>query len=195
MSGDATAGGILYQARAIALVYVHILAQSRLDWFPPFDDTPVSIAGDPEGHWPGHYHSWLQSPSSRGSNGAGCGRCSGDIPCEATCLRATHPHLADPAEWDYLANGLMTPDNVTHGSQKKAQWLCALHGPYRQEIRTRATTISGCRECQKIRSKAKRLETQRAKRKENRALAELGRYIANATPEDLTPPSDDDLFD
>jgi tetratricopeptide (TPR) repeat protein len=49
MSGDATAGGIWYQARAIALVYVHILAQSRLDWFPPADDTPVSIAGETRG--------------------------------------------------------------------------------------------------------------------------------------------------
>jgi hypothetical protein len=141
------------------------------------------IAGDPEGNWPGHFHRWLQSPSSRGSNGAGCGRCSGDIACEATCLRTTHPHLAEPEEWDYLANGLMTPDNVTHGSQKKAQWLCAIHGPYLQEIRTRASTISGCRECQKIRSK------------EARELAQPAKGLPTFTAEELALPFEDNLFD
>ncbi len=67
--------------------------------------------------------------------------------------------------------------------------------PYLQEIRTRASTIAGCRECQKIRSKAKRLETQRAKRKETRALVDLGQAYDSAGPEDLTPPPVDDLFD
>ncbi len=49
MSGNATFAGTTYQSRVIALVYVHILAQMRLGWLAPYDDTPIAVAGETEG--------------------------------------------------------------------------------------------------------------------------------------------------
>lgn len=49
MGGSATFSGTTYQGRVIALVYVHILAQMRLGWFTPADDTPVAISGETDG--------------------------------------------------------------------------------------------------------------------------------------------------
>lgn len=49
MGGDATFSGTTYQARVIALVYTHVLAQMRLGWFSPADDTPVAVSGETEG--------------------------------------------------------------------------------------------------------------------------------------------------
>jgi tetratricopeptide (TPR) repeat protein len=48
MSGDATAGGISYQARLTAWVYCHILDERQLGWFP-FDDTPVAVSAETKG--------------------------------------------------------------------------------------------------------------------------------------------------
>jgi tetratricopeptide (TPR) repeat protein len=43
MGGDATFSGTSYQARMVAFVEVHILAQLRLGWLDPVDDTPLAI--------------------------------------------------------------------------------------------------------------------------------------------------------
>jgi hypothetical protein len=111
--------------------------------------------------------------------------------CPATCLRATHKHLVP--EWDYAANGDLTPDNVTHGSQKKVSWLCLTgkgHPSYRKEIRTRANSASGCEMERQEMVKAKKLETQRATR------ANLRRLAKNAEPSKPTElQQDGDLFD
>jgi tetratricopeptide (TPR) repeat protein len=49
MGGDATFSGTTYQARVIAFAYLHILAQTRLGWFSPDDDTPAAISGETGG--------------------------------------------------------------------------------------------------------------------------------------------------
>ncbi len=49
MGGDATFSGTSYQAKLIALVYVHVLTQSRLGWLDPIDDTPVGVSGESGG--------------------------------------------------------------------------------------------------------------------------------------------------
>jgi tetratricopeptide (TPR) repeat protein len=49
MGGNATFSGTTYQARIIALVYVHILAEMRLGWFSPTDDTPSAVSGETGG--------------------------------------------------------------------------------------------------------------------------------------------------
>ncbi len=49
MSGDATFAGTTYQARVIAFVYVHMLGQMRLNWVPPYDDTPIAVSGETDG--------------------------------------------------------------------------------------------------------------------------------------------------
>jgi tetratricopeptide (TPR) repeat protein len=49
VGGDATFIGTTYQARVIAYVYVHILAQMRLGWLGAADDTPLAISGETQG--------------------------------------------------------------------------------------------------------------------------------------------------
>jgi tetratricopeptide (TPR) repeat protein len=49
MSGSGTFAGTSFQAKTITLVYVHILAQRRLSWVPPADDTPLSVSGETGG--------------------------------------------------------------------------------------------------------------------------------------------------
>lgn len=49
MSGAATFSGTTYQARVVAHIYVHILAQARLGWLAPADDTPIAVSGETGG--------------------------------------------------------------------------------------------------------------------------------------------------
>src|SRR5258707_2746265 len=50
MGGNATFSGTTYQARLIAYVYVHILAQSPLGWLgAAADDTPLAVSGEVKG--------------------------------------------------------------------------------------------------------------------------------------------------
>ncbi len=49
MGGNATFSGTTFQARVIAYAYVHLLAQMRLGWVPPTDDTPLAISGETGG--------------------------------------------------------------------------------------------------------------------------------------------------
>ncbi len=50
MGGAATTGGSHYQGNAIAVVYVHMLAQRRLGWFgDEVDDVPLAVSGETGG--------------------------------------------------------------------------------------------------------------------------------------------------
>src|SRR5258708_2425529 len=49
MGGDATFSGTTYQANVIAYIYAHILAQARLGWLSPADDTPIAVSGETGG--------------------------------------------------------------------------------------------------------------------------------------------------
>jgi hypothetical protein len=49
VSGSGNFSGTTYQARVIAYVYVHVLAQARLGWIELFDDTPVGVSGETNG--------------------------------------------------------------------------------------------------------------------------------------------------
>jgi tetratricopeptide (TPR) repeat protein len=49
MSGSATFAGTTFQARVIAFIYTHLLAQAPLGWFVPRDDTPLAVSGETEG--------------------------------------------------------------------------------------------------------------------------------------------------
>lgn len=49
MSGSGNFGGTTYQARVIAYVYAHILAQAPLGWIELFDDTPLGVSGETSG--------------------------------------------------------------------------------------------------------------------------------------------------
>jgi tetratricopeptide (TPR) repeat protein len=49
VSGAGTFNGVTYQARVIAGIYIRILAQSRLGWFSPANDTPTAVWGETKG--------------------------------------------------------------------------------------------------------------------------------------------------
>lgn len=49
MGGPAFAKGASFQARVIAYVYVHVLAESRLFWFEPLDDVPIAVEAETGG--------------------------------------------------------------------------------------------------------------------------------------------------
>lgn len=49
MGGEATYSGTTYQAKLIAHVYAHMLAQSRLHWLDSVDDTPLGVSGETGG--------------------------------------------------------------------------------------------------------------------------------------------------
>jgi tetratricopeptide (TPR) repeat protein len=49
VSGPGNFAGTTYQARVIAYVYVHVLAQARLGWIELFDDTPIGVSGETSG--------------------------------------------------------------------------------------------------------------------------------------------------
>ncbi len=49
MGGEATFSGTNYQAKAIAYVYVHMLAQKRLGWLDATEDRPIAVAAETGG--------------------------------------------------------------------------------------------------------------------------------------------------
>ena len=134
-------------------------------------------AGDPEGRWPGHLHRWKQAPARRASRSPGCRFCVRREACPATCLRVTHPHLAEPAEWDYTTNDAarVTPDSVLSGSREEVSWLCHVHGPHRMAIQLRAHDGQGCRVCARLVAEQKRRETLRTRRRERYAEGKRAR--------------------
>lgn len=85
----------------------------------------------------------------------------------ATACRVTHPHFADPAEWDYDTNDVagFTPDNQLSGSKQPVSWLCERHGAYKKPIQERATAGQGCVACGDEERERKRRDTLNAKRR------------------------------
>ena len=49
MSGSGTSSGIEFQARVIAYIYIHVLGENRLSWFPRSDDTPRAVSAETGG--------------------------------------------------------------------------------------------------------------------------------------------------
>jgi hypothetical protein len=49
VGGEATFSGTTYQAKVIAFVYSHVLAQMRLGWLGAADDTPLAVSGESGG--------------------------------------------------------------------------------------------------------------------------------------------------
>ncbi len=87
-------------------------------------------------------HAW-RSPIYSGSSG--CPYCAGKLPIPGeTDLATTHPLLA--AEWDYVKNGALRPEDVTHGSVKAVWWRCPKGHSYKARIFSR-TSGTKCPYC------------------------------------------------
>jgi hypothetical protein len=66
-------------------------------------------------------HEWEAKVLNRGK-GNGCPFCSGKRASIENCLETLNPKLAK--DWDEKRNGLLTPKDVTTGSNKKVWWRC-----------------------------------------------------------------------
>ncbi|XYI03981.1 zinc-ribbon domain-containing protein [Sorangium sp. So ce1128] len=67
-------------------------------------------------------HEWQTEVELRGRRGLGCPFCAGKRPSVTNCLETRYPELA--AEWHKTRNGLLTPQDVTPGSDRKVWWRC-----------------------------------------------------------------------
>ena len=91
-------------------------------------------------------HAWQSSANNR-SNGRGCPYCSGHrVITGKNSLDVTHPALA--AEWDFIANGDITPSMVKVNSSVNAAWICPLGHRYRARVPARTRRGSACPICQ-----------------------------------------------
>lgn len=67
-------------------------------------------------------HEWTTRISNR-SNGSQCPYCTGKKVSPQTSLQATHSQIA--SEWHPIKNDPLTPNDVSHGSNKAIWWQCA----------------------------------------------------------------------
>lgn len=65
-------------------------------------------------------HEWQAHISNR-NTGNGCPYCANIRTTPETSLQVTHPKLA--SEWHPTKNGTLTPNDVSHGSNKTVCWL------------------------------------------------------------------------
>lgn len=78
----------------------------------------------------------------------GCPYCSGKrVSDEYNSLYKLRPDLAD--EWDYDNNDIITPHDITPGSNKEAYWICKNGHRWKTIIANRGLRNSGCPECAK----------------------------------------------
>ena len=92
-------------------------------------------------------HEWESMITNRiKGEGTRCPLCSGLIATSMTSLRALYPHLA--AEWHPTKNGILTPDDVIPGSEKRVWWRCQGKITHEWEARiydrTRSSNCPGC---------------------------------------------------
>lgn len=90
-------------------------------------------------------HEWEAKISSRATNKSGCPYCSGRYPIKGEIDLATlRPDLAK--EWNYEKNGVLTPDTVVLGSNKKVWWKCSNRHEWEAVISSRSMG-RGCPIC------------------------------------------------
>ena len=125
-------------------------------------------------------HEW-QSTVSHRSRGQSCPYCSGHTVNKDSCLSAKNPSLA--REWHPTNNGILTPEDVSHGSGRKVWWQCNKGHEWQALINNRSKGI-GCPYC----SNKKACEDNCLATK-NPELAKEWHSIKNGilTPKDVLP--------
>lgn len=90
-------------------------------------------------------HEWEAVVGKRTGEGNGCPYCSGKYVTKGeNDLATTHPELAK--EWDYSANGKLTPHDISAGSNKKVWWRCRNGHKYQAQPNSRKNG-AGCPIC------------------------------------------------
>ena len=95
-------------------------------------------------------HSWEALICNRTTNGSGCPFCSGKRVLRGfNDLSTVAPHLL--SEWDF-SNNLISPDDVTAGTTKKAWWICKKCGYKWYAIIGDRVSGHGCPRCARIKA-------------------------------------------
>ena len=129
-------------------------------------------------------HEWYATINRRDS-GTGCPYCYKEVLIE-NCLQTFNPRLAK--EWHPTKNGLLTPRDITHGSGKKAWWLCEKGHEWYATI-NRRDSGTGCPYCNKEKPKKTRIVSYaRCLQAVNPKLAQEWHPTKNGaiTPNDVT---------
>ena len=92
-------------------------------------------------------HEWEAVIVSRTYEGTGCPFSAGKKVSVTNSLMSNRPELA--AEWHIVKNGLLTPEQITFGSNKKVWWQCP-KGPdheWQSTVTDRTSGANGCPFC------------------------------------------------
>ena len=91
-------------------------------------------------------HSWRAAVYSRTTLGTGCPVCTGrQALAGENDLATLYPDIA--AQWDEEKNGVLHPNNVTAGSNRRVWWKCEKGHSYRAMIAQRVQRGDGCPYC------------------------------------------------
>lgn len=91
-------------------------------------------------------HSWRAAVYSRTTLGTGCPVCTGrQALAGENDLATLYPDIA--AQWDEEKNGVLHPNNVTAGSNRRVWWKCEKGHSYRAMIAQRVQRVDGCPYC------------------------------------------------
>ncbi len=88
-------------------------------------------------------HEWQAIVYNR-KKGRGCPYCGGKKVNKDNCLATLRPELA--SEWHPIKNGILTPANVTLGSNKKVWWKCKKGHEWQAVVASRRNGV-GCPYC------------------------------------------------
>ena len=67
-------------------------------------------------------HSWITTVSHRTKRNSGCPACANKTTTIDNCLETTHPQVLE--KWNYERNQIISPKDITAGSNKKVWWIC-----------------------------------------------------------------------
>lgn len=92
-------------------------------------------------------HEWATYPSERVIKKFGCPYCAGLKICKSNCLSTVFPEIAK--QWHKTLNGKLKPNEIYHGSPKKAWWQCPLFQDHvwQAYIYNRTRNNNGCPKC------------------------------------------------
>ncbi|WHZ04949.1 zinc-ribbon domain-containing protein [Neobacillus sp. YX16] len=97
-------------------------------------------------------HSYESSTDHRNNRGDGCPYCGGKKVNNDNCLATVNPSLA--SQWHPTKNEILTPYDVTPGSQKKVWWKCEKGHEWEAVVYSRNGSKSnkpkGCKKCYEI---------------------------------------------
>lgn len=129
------------------------LCEERPDLLADWDDAKndpawlnLSVTSKTQVHWKCHIcgNEWSTALYQRALQNTGCPACKG-VEGMSPWLADRHPELAQ--EWDYEANGSLTPETVTCGADTQYGWICPRGHHYKASIGNRTRNKSGCPYC------------------------------------------------